>query len=68
MDWFTHVKKSLAWSEATEQDASVDDLVKTLSMYGRLEEQLVELVLEVQRSNKALRKVIVKKKSISVTG
>lgn len=68
MDWFTHVKKSLAWSETTEQDASVDDLVKTLSMYGRLEEQLVELVLEVQRSNKALRKVIVKKKSISVTG
>lgn len=68
MDWFKHIKKSLVWSKDTEQDASVDDLVKTLSMYGRLEEQLVELVLEVQRSNKAIRKVIVKKKSISVTG
>lgn len=68
MDWFKHINKSLVWSKDTEQDASVDDLVKTLSMYGRLEEQLVELVLEVQRSNKAIRKVIVKKKSISVTG
>ena len=47
---------------------SVDDLVVVLNSYTKLEERLVGLLLEVQDCNRKLRKVIVEKKSISVTG
>jgi hypothetical protein len=50
------------------ESMSVDELVVVLNSYTKLEERLVGLLLEVQDCNRKLRKVIVEKKSISVTG
>ena len=50
------------------ESMSVDELVVMLNSYTKLEERLVGLLLEVQDCNRKLRKVIVEKKSISVTG
>ena len=50
------------------ESMSVDDLVVVLNSYTKLEERLVGILLEVQDCNRKLRKVIVEKKSISVTG
>ena len=39
-----------------------------LQAYTNMEQQLVGLVVELQRWNRELRKVVVEKKSFSVTG
>lgn len=68
MEWLEDTKQSLQNITRSADQKSVSDLVKILGHYRRLEVQLVNLIVDLQASNKILEDIIVKKKSISVTG
>ena len=68
MDWVENTKQNIKELQVCREGRSVDELVRLLNTYSKLEERLVELLIDVQKSNKALRRVVVEKKSISITG
>ena len=68
MDWVENTKQNIQELQVGREKKSVDELVRLLNTYSKLEERLVELLIDVQKSNKALRRVVVEKKSISITG
>ena len=68
MDWLQNTKKSLDEAKQKAEEKSVRELVRLVNNYSKLEEGLVELLVELQACNKALRDIITEKKSISVTG
>ncbi len=68
MDWVENTKQNIQELQVCREGRSVDELVRLLNTYSKLEERLVELLIDVQKSNKALRRVVVEKKSISITG
>lgn len=68
MDWLENTKKRLDEAREKAEEKSVKELVRLVNNYSKLEERLVELLLELQACNKALRNIIIEKKSISVTG
>lgn len=68
MDWVAQTKGRLREAHEQADRQSVDELVCLLQHYTNMEQQLVGLVVELQRSNRTLRKIIVEKKSFSATG
>lgn len=68
MDWVAQTKGILREAHEKANQRSVDELVRMLQAYTNMEQQLVGLVVELQRWNRELRKVVVEKKSFSVTG
>ena len=68
MDWLENTKNRLDEAKKDAKEKSVKELVRLVNNYSKLEEKLVELLLELQECNKALRDIIIEKKSISVTG
>ena len=68
MDWVENTKQRLQELQVCAEKRSVDELVRLLNTYNQLEERLVELLIDIQKSNKALRQIVVDKKSISATG
>ena len=68
MDWLENTKNILDEAKKDAKEKSVKELVRLVNNYSKLEEKLVELLLELQECNKALRDIIIEKKSISVTG
>ena len=67
-DWVQDTKKGILETKSKALKQSVSDLVRVLGRYRSLEEKLVDLLVELQASNKVLEDIIVEKKSISVTG
>ena len=68
MDWVAQTKGILREAHEKADRQSVDELVRMLQAYTNMEQQLVGLVVELQRWNRELRKVVVEKKSFSATG
>ena len=67
-NWFKDTKVIIQEAKAKAENKSVDELVRLLNKYSKLEEGVLELLLEIQNCNTALRRIVVEKKSISVTG
>ena len=67
-DWLQDTKNGILENRSKASKQSVSDLVRVLGRYRCLEEKLVDLLVELQASNKVLEDIIVEKKSISVTG
>lgn len=67
-NWFKDTKVFIQEEKAKAENKSVDELVRLLNKYSKLEEAVLELLLEIQSCNTALRRIVVEKKSISVTG
>ncbi len=68
MDWVAQTKGRLQEAQEQADQRSIDELVRLLQHYTNMEQQLVGLVVELQRSNRTLRKIVVEKKSFSATG
>jgi len=68
MDWVAQTKGRLREAHEQADRQSVDELVGLLQHYTNMEQQLVGLFVELQRSNRTLRKIVVEKKSFSATG
>lgn len=68
MDWVAQTKGILREAHEKANQRSVDELVRMLQAYTNMEQQLVGLVVELQRWNRELRKIVVEKKSFSATG
>ena len=68
MNWLENTKNRLDEAKKDAKEKSVKELVRLVNNYSKLEQKVVELLLELQECNKALRDIIIEKKSISVTG
>ena len=68
MDWLENTNNRLNEAKKNAKDKSVKELVRLVNNYSKLEQKVVELLLELQQCNKALRDILTEKKSISVTG
>lgn len=66
--WLNDTKLFLKEAKEKAEGKKVDELVRLLNKYSKLEEKIIEFLLEIQSCNKALRMIITEKKSISVTG
>ena len=68
MDWIENTKISLKELQQTAGTKSVDELVRLLNDHTKLEQRMVQLLLDIQSANQILRNIVVRKKSFSVTG
>ena len=68
MDWLENTNNKLNEAKKNANEKSVKELISLVNNYSKLEEKLVELLIELQDCNRALRDILVEKKSISVTG
>lgn len=69
MEW-QHVNEQLSDDTDTKKcgPSDVSELVKLVQEVDEIQAQLVECLLQLQRSQKRLREIIVDKKSIWVSG
>ena len=68
MEWLETTKANLQTVKQTAEQKSVSDLGKVLGHYRKLESKLVDLLVDLQATNKRLECIVVEKKSISATG